>query len=87
MAAIYPDYAMSKLNEQWVEEAKVEVKPAYEKLDPNSFYKIMVAFAEQWQEEKAAEEAAQATASPAPETGTPAQSTEPAPGATGSGAQ
>ena len=35
MAAIYPDYAMSKLNEQWVEEAKVEVKPAYEKLDPN----------------------------------------------------
>lgn len=87
MAAIYPDYAMSKLNEQWVEEAKVEVKPAYEKLDPNSFYKNMVAFAEQWQEEKAAEEAAQATASPAPETGTPAQSTEPAPGATGSGAQ
>ena len=85
--AIYPDYAMSKLNEQWVEEAKVEVKPAYEKLDPNSFYKNMVAFAEQWQEEKAAEEAAQATASPAPETGTPAQSTEPAPGATGSGAQ
>ena len=60
---------MSKLNEQWVEEAKVEVKPAYEKLDPNSFYKNMVAFAEQWQEEKAAEEAAQATASPAPETG------------------
>lgn len=57
MAAIYPDYAMSKLNEQWVEEAKVEVKPAYEKLDPNSFYKNMVAFAEQWQEEKAAEEA------------------------------
>ena len=47
----------------------------------------MVAFAEQWQEEKAAEEAAQATASPAPETGTPAQSTEPAPDATGSGAQ
>ena len=87
MAAIYPDYAMSKLNEQWVEEAKVEVKPAYEKLDPNSFYKNMVAFAEQWQEEKAAEEAAQATASPAPETGTPAQSTEPAPDATGSGAQ
>ncbi len=87
MAAIYPDYAMSKLNEQWVEEAKVEGKPAYEKLDPNSFYKNMVAFAEQWQEEKAAEEAAQATASPAPETGTPAQSTEPAPGATGSGAQ
>lgn len=87
MAAIYPDYAMSKLNEQWVEEAKVEVKPAYEKLDPNSFYKNMVAFAEQWQEEKAAEEAAQETASPAPETGTPAQSTEPAPGATGSGAQ
>ena len=43
MAAIYPDYAMSKLNEQWVEEAKVEVKPAYEKLDPNSFYKNMVA--------------------------------------------
>ena len=37
--------------------------------------------------QKAAEEAAQATASPAPETGTPAQSTEPAPGATGSGAQ
>lgn len=64
-----------------------EQKPAYEKLDPNSFYKNMVAFAEQWQEEKAAEEAAQATASPAPETGTPAQSTEPAPDATGSGAQ
>ena len=36
---------------------------------------------------RAAEEAAQATASPAPETGTPAQSTEPAPDATGSGAQ
>ena len=28
MAAIFPDYAMSKLNEKWVEEAKVEVKPA-----------------------------------------------------------
>ena len=71
-----------------MEEAKVEVKPAYEKLDPNSLLQEYGGpLAEQWQEEKAAEEAAQATASPAPETGTPAQSTEPAPDATGSGAQ
>lgn len=71
MAAIYPDYAMSKLNEQWVEEAKVEVKPAYEKLDPNSFYKNMVAFAEQWQRRRPPRRPAQATASPAPETRDP----------------
>lgn len=70
-----------------MEEAKVEVKPAYEKLDPSSFYRNVVASAKRRQEEKAAEEAAQTTASPVPETGTPIQSTESAPDATGSGAQ
>ena len=76
MASIYPEYAMNQLNEQWVDEAVVETTPAYEELDPNAFYKNMVAYAEAWQEEKAAEEAAQATASPAPETQTPAAESE-----------
>ena len=74
---VYPDYAMSKLNEQWVAEAEVKTTDAYEQLDPKAFYDNMMALIEQWQEERAAEEeAAQATATPAAEESA-APSTEP----------
>lgn len=75
---VYPDYAMSKLNEQWVAEAEVKTTDAFEQLDPKSFYDNMVALIEQWQEERAAEQeaAAEATATPAAEEST-APSAEP----------
>ena len=72
MEAVYPSYVMNQYNEQWVAEAVVETTDAYEQLDPHAFYTRMVELVQAWQEEWAAEQAAQATASPAPEGETPA---------------
>ena len=83
MASIYPNYAMNQRNEEWIAEAVVETTPAYEALDPHAFYVNMAEMAQAWQAEKEAEQAAQATASPAAESETPAaESGSPAPAET-----
>ena len=76
MASIYPNYAMNQRNEEWIAEAVVETTPAYEALDPHAFYVNMAEMAQAWQAEREAEQAAQATASPAAESETPAAETE-----------
>ena len=78
-----PNYAMNQRNEEWIAEAVVETTPAYEALDPHAFYVNMAEMAQAWQAEKEAEQAAQATASPAAESETPAaESGSPAPAET-----
>ena len=85
MASIYPNYAMNQRNEEWIAEAVVETTPAYEALDPHAFYVNMAEMAQAWQAEREAEQAAQATASPAAESETPAaESGSPAPAETSS---
>ena len=59
---------MNQRNEEWIAEAVVETTPAYEALDPHAFYVNMAEMAQAWQAEREAEQAAQATASPAAET-------------------
>ena len=75
--AVYPNYAMNRRIDQWMAEAKVETTAAYDALDPKAFYYNMIQLAEQWQAEKEAEEAAQASASPAASEA-PAESEQPA---------
>ena len=75
--AVYPNYAMNQLVDQWMTDAKVETTGAYDALDPKAFYDKMMELAQQWQAEKEAEAAAQASASPAAETETPAASEAP----------
>ena len=76
--AVYPNYAMNLRIDQWMADAKVETTAAYDALDPKAFYDKMMELAQKWQEEKQAELEAQASATPAPETESPAVSEAPA---------
>lgn len=75
--AVYPNYAMNQLVDQWMADAKVETTAAYDALDPKAFYDNLIELSKQWQAEKEAEAAAQASASPAAETESPAASEAP----------
>lgn len=76
--AVYPNYAMNLRIDQWMADAKVETTAAHDALDPKAFYDKMMELAQKWQEEKQAELEAQASATPAPETESPAVSEAPA---------
>ncbi len=78
---IYPNYAMSKLNQEWLDNAEVKTTEAFDALDPKAFYDKMLELNEAWEAERAA---VQASAEPAEsgkpeETGAPetAPATEP----------
>lgn len=75
--AVYGNYAMNQRIDQWMVDAEVETTDAYDALDPKAFYDKMMELAQKWQEEKQAELEAQASATPAPETESPAASEAP----------
>ena len=75
--AVYPNYAMNQLVNQWMADAKVETTAAYDALDPKAFYDNLIELSKQWQAEKEAEAAAQASASPTAGTESPAASEAP----------
>ena len=75
--AVYPNYAMNQLVNQWMADAKVETTTAYDALDPKAFYDNLIELSKQWQAEKEAEAAAQASASPTAGTESPAASEAP----------
>lgn len=62
----YQTNAMNDIVDGWMAEAEVKTNEAFAALDPKSFYDKMTALNEQWAAEKQA--AAEATATPAPET-------------------
>lgn len=74
----FPNYMMSKLRDQWMEEAKVDLDPAYESIQVKDVSDKQEAIAAERLEQAEAAKAAQASASPAPEaSGVPQASATP----------
>lgn len=72
VAPYHANVAMSELNQQWVDDAVVETTPAFDALDPKTFYDKLTALNEAREAERAAQ------ASPAPqESGEPEATPDP----------